>query len=79
MLSTNSLFGGSENPQALNMSLSTYKDSSVYYRAGDTSFKNLNPNFINISIKNQATVSEASQNSYIINGKFDEMIYLYTI
>lgn len=79
MLSTNSLFGGSENPQALDMSLSTYKDSSVYYRAGDNSFENLKPNFVSISIKNQATVNEASQNSYIINGKFDEMIYFYII
>lgn len=51
------------------LSLSTYKDSSVYYRAGDNSSENLEPTFVTISKANQATVNEASSKNYIINGK----------
>lgn len=67
--STNELFNSSSIPQRLNLSLSTYEDSSVYYRAGDHFFKNLEPNFVVLSKNNKATVKEASQNSNIINGK----------
>ncbi|XP_026811930.1 ATP-binding cassette sub-family A member 3-like isoform X2 [Rhopalosiphum maidis] len=53
--------------QALNISLSTYKDSSVYYRAGDNSSENLEPMFVAISKLNKATVNETSSENNIIN------------
>lgn len=70
MRTTYKLFNDSAISQGLNMSLSTYKDSSVYYRAGDKSYKNLKPKFVAISKKNQATIKEASPENNIINGKF---------
>jgi len=70
MKSTYNLLDGSENSQGLSMSLSIYKDSSVYYRAGDVSPDNLEPNFVAISNKNQAKVRETSSKNNIINGKF---------
>lgn len=57
--------------QSLNLSLSTYQDISTFYRAGDNSTKNLEPNFIAISKKNLATVKEGSSKNYIINGEYN--------
>ncbi|KAL5235297.1 hypothetical protein ACI65C_002707 [Semiaphis heraclei] len=67
MKSTNFIINQSVVSQGLNMSLSTYKDSNVYYRAGDNSFENLEPLFVAISKKNQATVNETSSENNIIN------------
>lgn len=66
--STYNLFSISESPRGLNLALSTYKDSTVYYRAGDLLPENLEPTFVNISRANQATVIESSSSSNIING-----------
>lgn len=71
MKSTNFIINQSVVSQGLNMSLSTYKDSNVYYRAGDNSFENLEPLFVAISKKNQATVNETSSENNIINGKIN--------
>lgn len=57
------------NTQALNLSLSTYKSISTYYRAGDNSNTNLEPYILAISKENLATVNESSSKNYIINGK----------
>lgn len=65
---TNGLFDSASIPRGLNLSLSTYEDSSVFYRAGDHNIKNLEPNFVAISKKNQATVKEGSKYNNIING-----------
>lgn len=78
MKSTYASFDNSEVSQGLNLSLSTYKDSSVYYRVGDYSSQNLEPYFVDISKKNQATVSEASPKNYIINGKLMKPRDLYS-
>lgn len=67
--STNASFHSASTPQRLNLSLSIYEDSSVYYRAGDHFYKNLEPNFVAISKNNKAIVKEVSQNNNIINGK----------
>lgn len=56
-------------PKKINISLSTYKDSNVYYRAGDKSFKNLEPTFVALSKKSQASVIETSSKNNTINGK----------
>lgn len=69
MRATYKLFNDSAMSHGLNLSLSTYEDSSVYYRAGDKSFKNLEPKFVAISEKNQATVKEAPLENNIISGK----------
>lgn len=68
--STYNLFSLSETPRGLNLALSTYKDSTVYYRAGDLLPENLEPTIVNISKANQATVIESSSNSNIINGTY---------
>jgi len=68
MQNTNSLINVSQISQKILLSLSTYKDSSVYYRAGDNSPENLESTFVRISKDNQATVNEASSKNYIING-----------
>lgn len=68
MQSTNELFKTSGPIKGLDMSLNTYEGSSVYYRAGDNSSSNLEPKFVALSKKNQATVTEAPSNNYIING-----------
>lgn len=73
MKSTYKLFSDSATPPGLNVSLSTYKDSSVYYRAGDKSFKNLEPKFVAISKTNQATVNEALPENNIITGKIHKI------
>ncbi|XP_060852919.1 phospholipid-transporting ATPase ABCA3-like isoform X2 [Rhopalosiphum padi] len=65
--STSYLVNQSVVSQALNISLSTYKDSSVYYRAGDNSSENLEPMFVAISKLNKATVNETSSENNIIN------------
>jgi len=70
MNSTNYLMNQSVVSHGLNLSLSTYKDSSVYYRAGDHSPENLEPTFVAISKTNKATVKETSSENNIINGKF---------
>ncbi|XP_025190796.1 ATP-binding cassette sub-family A member 3-like isoform X2 [Melanaphis sacchari] len=67
MNSTSYLINQSAVSQGLNMSLSTYKDSSVYYRAGDNSSENLEPIFVALSRLNKATVNETSSESNIIN------------
>lgn len=66
---TNNIIYVSGISEKILLSLSTYKDSSVYYRAGDNSFENLEPIFVNISKENHAIVNEASSENYIINGK----------
>jgi len=71
MKSTNYVINQSVVSQGLNMSLSTYKNSEVYYRAGDTSSGNLEPLFVAISKKNKATVNETSSKNNIINGKMN--------
>jgi len=72
--STNILVNQSVVSQALNISLSTYKDSSVYYRVGDNSSENLEPIFVAISKLNKATVNEISSGNNIINGKINIII-----
>ncbi|XP_026821418.1 ATP-binding cassette sub-family A member 3-like [Rhopalosiphum maidis] len=64
---TNSMMNDSYVSHGLKISLSTYKDSSAYYRAGDNSPQNLEPTFVAISKKNKATVSEISSENNIIN------------
>jgi len=66
---TNNLINQFDVSKGLKMSLSTYKDSSVYYRAGDKSSENLEPTFVAISKKNKATVNETSSENNIIDGK----------
>lgn len=66
--STYNLIHSSETPKALNLALSTYKDTIVYYRAGDNVPENLEPTFANISKANNAIVIEKLSNSNIING-----------
>lgn len=63
------VFSDSATPGKLNVLLNIYKDSSVYYRIGDNSFKNLEPKFVVLSKKNQATVIETSPSNNIISGK----------
>lgn len=72
MYCTNSVLKISSGEPGLNISLSTYKGSSVYYRAGDTSLDNLEPSFVDISKKNKAAVKETSSKNNIINGKVIE-------
>lgn len=67
MKASNYLMTTNETSQGLNISLSSYKDSSVYYRAGDKSSENLEPIFVAISKSNKATVHETSSESNIIN------------
>eukprot|EP00102_Acyrthosiphon_pisum_P016671 XP_008187710.2 PREDICTED: ATP-binding cassette sub-family A member 1-like [Acyrthosiphon pisum] len=64
---TNNSIGESIVSKGLKISLSTYKDSSVYYRAGDNSPENLEPTFVTISKKNKAIVNEVSSENNIIN------------
>lgn len=71
MQSTNYLINQTVVSHELNLSLSTYKDSSVYYRAGDNSPENLEPTFVAISKTNKATVKETSSENNIIDGKFN--------
>jgi len=74
MNSTNYLINQNIVSQGLNISLSTYKDSSVYYRAGDDSPENLEPTFVAISKANKATVNEVSSKNNIINGNINIII-----
>jgi len=74
MKASNYLMTTNETSQGLNISLSSYTDSSVYYRAGDTSSENLEPIFVAISKSNKATVHETSSESNIINGKINIII-----
>lgn len=69
--SSNELFSVSHIPQGLNLSLQTYMDSSVYYRAGDNSAKNLEPKFVALSKKYHATVKEAPSSNNIIQGNYN--------
>jgi len=71
---TNSSINASIVSKGLKISLSTYKGSSVYYRAGDNSPENLEPTFVTISKKNKATVNEVSSENNIINGKIKIII-----
>jgi len=57
--------------KGLNISLSTYDNSIVYYRAGDNYPENLESTFVAISKKNKATVNETSSENNIINGKIN--------
>lgn len=62
------------------MSLSIYKDSSVYYRAGDKSPKNLEPRFVAISRAHNSIVNETSSENYIIDGKTDvDQYYIFML
>lgn len=72
---TNNLINQFDESKGLKMSLSTYKDSSVYYRAGDDSPENLEPIFVTISKTNKATVNEISSENNIIHGKINITIY----
>ncbi|VVC36008.1 Hypothetical protein CINCED_3A013120 [Cinara cedri] len=65
--STYNLIRVSETPRGLNLALSTYTDSIVYYRNGDSFPENLEPTFVHISKTNKATVIESLSNSNIIN------------
>lgn len=67
MKSTNYLINQTVVSQGLNISLSTYEDSSVFYRAGDNSPENLEPTFVAISKANKATVNETSPENNIID------------
>uniref|UniRef100_A0A2S2QYG5 ATP-binding cassette sub-family A member 3 n=1 Tax=Sipha flava TaxID=143950 RepID=A0A2S2QYG5_9HEMI len=64
--STYSLFKVSSGPLGLNLSLSSYMNTDVYYRAGDQSSKNLESKFVTISKKNKANVIEAPSTNNII-------------
>lgn len=77
MNSTYELFSDDVASREFNVTLSTYKESSVYYRIGDNSLKNLGPKFIDISKKNQAIVNVASPKSYIINGKIRLIYFIF--
>lgn len=77
--STNTLINYADVPSSLNISLSHYKDSNVFYRAGDNSSTNLEPVFVVLSKKNQATVREIPPTNYIINGKINEVMKLHVI
>lgn len=76
MKASNFVMTTNEISEGLNISLSTYKDSSVYYRAGDKSSENLEPIFVAISKLNKAVVNETSSESNIINGKINIIIAL---
>lgn len=69
--STNEFFSVSNLPRGLDMSLRTYMDSSVYYRAGDNSANNLEPKFVALSKTNRAIVKEAPSTNNIIHGKYN--------
>jgi len=71
---TNTIIISSNVSHGLKISLSTYKDSSAYYRVGDNSPENLEPTFVAISKKNKATVNEISSENNIINGKNVKLI-----
>lgn len=73
MLTTYSLLSADTSPP-LNLSLNTYKGSSVYYRAGDNSYQNLEPTFVTISKNNQANVGETSSKNNIINGEITKIM-----
>lgn len=77
--SINTLINYSDIPSSLNISLSHYDDSNVYYRAGDNSSTNLKPVFVVLSKKNQATVKEIPPTNYIINGKIIGVMKLHVI
>jgi len=83
MKSTNYVINQTVVSQGLNISLSTYKDSSVYYRAGDNSPENLEPTFVALSKTNKATVNETSSENNIISGKiyfinnFNLLVYFF--
>ncbi|KAF0758973.1 ATP-binding cassette sub-family A member 3-like [Aphis craccivora] len=64
---TNSLINDPSVSKGLNISLSTYDNSIVYYRAGDNYPENLESTFVAISKKNKATVNETSSENNIIN------------
>lgn len=57
--------------QVMNISLSSYEDIDVYYRAGDNSSENLEPTFVAISKANHVNIIEVSSENNIINGKID--------
>lgn len=72
MLYNEVFFNDSNISQKLNVSLNTYKNSSVFYRVvGDSSTKNLGPKFVAISKKNQANVNVTSSNNTLISGKIN--------
>ncbi|CAH1731091.1 unnamed protein product [Aphis gossypii] len=64
---TNSLINDPSVSKGLSISLSTYENSIVYYRAGDNYPENLESTFVAISKKNKATVNEISSKNNIIN------------
>ncbi|VVC36007.1 ABC transporter-like,P-loop containing nucleoside triphosphate hydrolase,AAA+ ATPase domain,ABC [Cinara cedri] len=64
---TNYLFKASDLPKGLNLSLSTYMGSTVYYRSEDNSSFNLETQFVDISKANYATVNEVSSKKNIFN------------
>lgn len=68
MTSNNLLFNISNSGQIINVSLSSYKDISVYYRAGDNSPENLEPTFVAISKARLANVNKILSENNIING-----------
>lgn len=74
MRTTNKSIYHSVVSKSLEISLSTYKDSSVYYRAGDNFPENLKPIFVAISKTNKATVNEISSENNIINGNINKSI-----
>lgn len=76
MLTTYSVLKADTSPP-LNLSLSTYEGSSVYYRAGDNNFQNLEPTFVTISKKNHANVGETSSKNNIINGEIIKIMLLF--
>lgn len=63
----------------LEMSLSIYKDRSVYYRAGDNSFENLESTFVSISKTHKSTVIEVSSENNITNGKINIIVCSYIV
>lgn len=72
--STYTLFTVPSSPRGLNLSLSSYMNTDVYYRAGDKSSKNLEPKFVAISKKNKANVIEAPSTNNIINGEINKKV-----
>ncbi|XP_050431314.1 phospholipid-transporting ATPase ABCA3-like isoform X2 [Adelges cooleyi] len=74
MQSTYDLFEASKIQEGLNLVLSAYKDSNVYYRIGDDSSNSLESRFADISKMNQATVHEIPSSHNLI----DDMLELCT-
>lgn len=68
-----------EVPKAIDLSLNIYRDSNVYFRAGDNSSENLKPIFVAIAKEKQYTVNEALPENNIIDGNIYRTVCLHAI